>query len=125
MQAKTTVNPIIDWSNEDVWEFLNDVAKVPHCELYDQGYERLGCIGCPLASINERRRAFELWPKYKQNYINAFQRMIDERNREGAVVLRKPPERKEYSAQRLDGSTSEYQWKNGQECFRWWMNVKE
>lgn len=35
---KVLVNPIVDWDDEDVWEFLNDVAKVPHCELYDQGY---------------------------------------------------------------------------------------
>lgn len=49
--SKTILNPIIDWEDDDVWEFLNDVAKVPHCELYDQGYKRLGCIGCPM-SVN-------------------------------------------------------------------------
>ena len=29
-RRKTLVNPIINWTDEDVWEFLNDVAKVPH-----------------------------------------------------------------------------------------------
>lgn len=76
-KAKTTVNPIIDWTEEDVWEFLNDVVKVPHCELYDQGWKRLGCIGCPMAAVEERRKSFEWWPKYKDAYIRAFQRMID------------------------------------------------
>lgn len=79
-KAKTTINPIIDWTEDEVWEFLNDVVKVPHCELYDQGWNRLGCIGCPMASVEERRRSFEEWPKYKDAYIRAFQRMIDEKS---------------------------------------------
>lgn len=74
---KTMLNPIVDWDDEDVWNFLNNVAKVPHCSLYDEGFKRLGCIGCPLAGAKNMRRDFERWPKYKENYIRAFQRMID------------------------------------------------
>lgn len=65
---KTLVNPIVDWEDEDVWEFLNDVAKVPHCSLYDEGFERLGCIGCPLAGGKKMREEFERWPKYRNLY---------------------------------------------------------
>lgn len=75
-KKKTTVNPIIDWTEEDVWEFLNDVVKVPHCELYDEGFTRLGCIGCPLQGRKGMLRDFERWPRYKQKYIKAFDRMI-------------------------------------------------
>ena len=49
---RTLINPIIDWTDSDVWEFLNDVVKVPHCCLYDEGYKRIGCIGCPTAYID-------------------------------------------------------------------------
>ena len=77
MKHKTTVNPIVDWEDEDVWEFLNDVVKVQHCELYDQGFTRLGCIGCPLQGREGMLRDFERWPKYKQLYIKAFDRMIE------------------------------------------------
>ena len=73
---KVLVNPIVDWEDEDVWEFLNEVAKVPHCELYDQGIKRIGCIGCPLAGSKAMREDFERYPKYKENYIRAFDRMI-------------------------------------------------
>lgn len=73
---KTLVNPIIDWTDEDVWEFLNDVAKVPHCSLYDEGFKRLGCIGCPLAGAKNMMRDFERWPKYKELYLLAFEKMI-------------------------------------------------
>ena len=77
----TMLNPIVDWEDDDVWEFLNDVAKVPHCELYDQGHKRLGCIGCPMSNIREAE--LERYPKYKDHYLRAFKRMIDERDRRG------------------------------------------
>lgn len=76
-QRRMTLNPIIDWTDEDVWEYLNDVAKVPHCELYDQGFKRLGCIGCPMASEHKRREQLDHWPKYKALYLRAFERMLD------------------------------------------------
>jgi phosphoadenosine phosphosulfate reductase len=78
---KTIVNPIVDWEEEDVWEFLNDVAKVPHCCLYDRGYSRLGCIGCPMAY--RREEELERYPKYKAAYIRAFARMLEERDKRG------------------------------------------
>ena len=74
---KTLVNPIIDWDDSEVWEFLNDVAKVPHCKLYDEGFGRLGCIGCPMATDRQRRRDFERYPKYRAAYIRAMQKMCD------------------------------------------------
>ena len=74
---KTLVNPIIDWEDSEVWEFLNEVAKVPHCSLYDEGYTRLGCIGCPLKRAKGMKRDFERYPKYKEKYIKAMERMIE------------------------------------------------
>lgn len=74
---KTLINPIVDWSTDEVWEYLNDVAKVPHCSLYDDGFKRLGCIGCPLAGKRQQRAHFERWPIYRENYLRAFARMIE------------------------------------------------
>lgn len=74
---KTLINPIVDWSTEDVWEYLDDVAKVPHCSLYDEGFNRLGCIGCPLAGPRQQRTQFDRWPTYRDNYMRAFARMIE------------------------------------------------
>lgn len=84
---KTMVNPIVDWTDEDVWAFLNGNG-IPHCSLYDEGFTRLGCIGCPLAGSKNMIRDFERWPKYKDMYIRAFQKMID--NHPGQIGILDP-----------------------------------
>lgn len=80
---KTTINPIIDWTDADVWNFIR-ANKIPYCSLYDEGFHRLGCIGCPMARKKVRERDFARWPKYKAAYLLAFCKMLDlrkEKNR--------------------------------------------
>ena len=77
-QTKTVLNPIIDWTDAEVWEFIKEY-KIKYCKLYDDGYKRLGCIGCPMGTSEHRREELERYPKYKQAYIKAFDRMIEER----------------------------------------------
>ena len=48
LKSKHLINPIIDWEDEDVWEFINQY-EIPYCSLYDEGFARLGCIGCPMS----------------------------------------------------------------------------
>lgn len=98
LKGKVVINPIIDWTDEDVWGFIK-AYNIPYCELYDQGFCRLGCIGCPKASQANRIREFERWPIYKENYIRAFDRMIKARNEAGKVT----------------------QWQSGEEVFEWWV----
>ena len=85
---KMLVNPIVHWSNDDVWEFLNR-GGIQHCCLYDEGFERIGCIGCPMQHRKGMARDFERWPKYKQNYLRAFERMIKAREEHGLQNDRK------------------------------------
>lgn len=91
--ARRMLNPIIDWSDEEVWEFIRRY-EVPYCELYDQGYKRLGCVGCPMST--HQAEELERYPKFKQAYIRAFDRML--KNMEDVTT-----------------------WKTGEDVYQWWI----
>ena len=95
-RRKTLLNPIIDWTDAEVWEFIKEY-NVPYCELYDQGFKRLGCIGCPMSS-NQKHELNE-YPKIKQAYLKAFERMIKERKDAGL----------------------ETEWKTAEDVMNWWV----
>lgn len=94
-RGKHILNPIIDWTDEDVWEFIKEY-DIPYCKLYDEGWKRLGCIGCPMSS--HQTEELERYPKYKQAYIRAFSKMIDAFN-----------------------DKSLCRWKSGEEVYEWWV----
>ena len=73
---KILVSPIIYWTERDVWEFLNENG-IPHCELYDQGYTRIGCIFCPMSQPRQKRKEIKRWPHVKRNWQKTIQWMID------------------------------------------------
>ena len=73
---KILVLPIIHWTERDVWEFLN-ANGIPHCELYDQGLHRIGCICCPMSNREQKLKDIERWPHVKRNWIKAIQWLID------------------------------------------------
>lgn len=66
------ISPIIYWTEKDVWEFLNDVVRVPHCSLYDEGWHRIGCIGCPMSSHRQKIIENKRYPHVKRGWIKAI-----------------------------------------------------
>lgn len=66
------ISPIIHWTEQDVWEFLNKVMEVPHCSLYDEGWHRIGCIGCPMSSAKQKQIENIRYPHVKRNWIKAI-----------------------------------------------------
>ncbi len=99
IQAKTVVNPIIDFTDREVLDFYINECKY-HNPLYDMGFSRVGCIGCPMANKG-RYKEFAIFPKYKNMYIRAFERMLEIR--------------------KAKGLTSKTNWQSGEDVFRWWM----
>jgi len=98
IRGKHILNPIIDWSDEEVWEFIYKF-NIPYCKLYDEGFERVGCIGCPM-SHKSQIKTLERFPKFKENYTKAFERMVKKRNDKGLETT----------------------WKTGEEVMKWWIN---
>lgn len=66
--------PIVYWTDDDVWEFVQE-RNLPYCSLYDEGFKRLGCIGCPLSGTKNIKRDFERWKGFKNAWRMAFRRM--------------------------------------------------
>ena len=97
---KACVNPIIDWKDEEVWEFIR-TENIPYCGLYDCGLKRLGCIGCPMAGTRGREKEFAAYPKYRDAYLRAFGRMLEARKAAG----------------KDDSAT----WGTPIDVFNWWM----
>ena len=57
----TKFNPLADWSEEDVWNYIRDNG-VPYNALHDQGYPSIGCEPCTRAiEPGEDVRAGRWW----------------------------------------------------------------
>lgn len=74
--------PILDWSADDVAEFLKERGIRCHPLYYDEqgnfhAERRLGCMGCPLAGKKQRREEFKKYPRLAKLYIKAAQRFLD------------------------------------------------
>lgn len=84
LKAEMVVNPIIDWSDAEVWDYISS-EHLPMNPLYCEGFKRIGCIGCPLASKAIRGKEFGRWPQYEKLYISAFDRMLKAREAAGKM----------------------------------------
>lgn len=97
--ASVTVNPIVDWSDNDVWEFLHYYGCRSN-PLYECGRTRIGCVGCPLQGYHKMKNDFARYPGYRTAYVKAFDRMLKARSEAG-----------------LQNDT----WKTGEDVMRWWL----
>ena len=99
-QKDTVVNPIYDWDDYDVWEYLRK-GNYPHNPMYDMGYHRVGCIGCPMASYRQKKKEFSDFPYFKKKYIEAFDECIKKRI--------------------ADGRPNKENWISGKDMYDWWV----
>ena len=102
MKAKTVCNPIIDWNYKDIKDYIES-EKICMNPLYSMGFNRCGCIGCPMAG-KHRYFEFAKFPAYERAYKRAFDKMLD--------------------VMKADGTGKKLKLKNGEEVFLWWMEDK-
>lgn len=55
----TLCNPIYKFTERDVWDYIkaNNIKTNP---LYNKGYKRVGCIGCPLGGQNTKTKSSKI-----------------------------------------------------------------
>lgn len=98
LKGERVVNPIIDWKEADVLDYAA-AEKICMNPLYCEGFRRVGCIGCPMAS-SSRIMEFARYPKFKAAYIRAFDKML---------------------ARRMAKGKDAHSWRSGVDVFHWWM----
>lgn len=79
--GKYILNPIIDWSDSDVWDFIH-TQKLKYPSVYDEGFKRVGCILCPLACRLRRIKEYEKYPKHVKALEYAVDKFLEEKRRE-------------------------------------------
>lgn len=95
--GKHYLHPIIDWTDADVWEYIRR-HNLPYCSLYDEGFTRLGCVMCPMASKDTVAREMKRWPKLAAAYKRAIE--------------------KSYRVNDLSSKG----WKSADDMWEWWLN---
>lgn len=96
--GKTCINPIVDWTTEEVWEFIH-LYELPYNPLYDMGHDRVGCPGCPKSK--NQKKELEEHPEWYNWYLVAFKHMLEN----------------------LD--IDKCDWKTPQDVMRWWLGECE
>lgn len=92
---KTLINPIIDWTDDDIWEF-SKAENIKQNPLYVQcggTKKRLGCILCPMARMEDRLNDLKDYPKIAECYPKQI--VVEERHGSyGLVVVREQGSRR-------------------------------
>ena len=99
--GKRFVHVIIDWKDEDVWQFIRD-NSIPYCQLYDEGFKRLGCIACPMQNAEQKRKELDRWPAMERAFRHSF--------------------RKLYANRKAQENPSIDRWPDGDAMFDWWIS---
>lgn len=105
--GRTIIAPICYWTDEDVWRFIKE-NDIPYCELYDQGWDRLGCVGCPINPASQEKE-FQRWPEFEAMWKEGCKRIWEisqtEKNTRGEWRYWK-------------------KFKRWEDMWEWWINAK-
>lgn len=71
--------PILEWSNQDVVDFIEERGIKVHPLYYREdgsidASRRVGCMCCPLASVKKRLQEFKKYPRMLRLYLKAMKK---------------------------------------------------
>lgn len=99
------LHPILKWTKQDVWQYIHE-NNLPYCPLYDEGFERIGCVLCPFQSETLAKRDLERFPAIADYYRRACRKSFE-------------VHRDKFTYER-DGQ----KWSSGDGMFDWWINER-
>lgn len=109
IRKNKAICPVVYWLSTHIWEMIREF-NVPYCSLYDEGFTRLGCVDCPLASEKNRAKERARWPIMANNWKKAI---IANWDKWHDVPNTKTGEPRFHA-----------RFKNGEEFYQWWLNEK-
>jgi len=77
-RGKHFLNPIVDWSDNDVWNFIHS-NNLAYPSVYDTGSKRVGCILCPLACRKKRIVDYLKYPAHVAAIEKAVTKFLENR----------------------------------------------
>lgn len=90
------------WTADDIWEYIHSF-NVPYCSLYDEGFNRVGCVLCPFHSIKQTKQEYDRYPQIVRYYRTAC-----------ITAYKNNP--------KLHNSPNFH---DGESLFNWWINHRE
>lgn len=97
------VHVIKNWTVQDVWQFIRE-NNLPYCKLYDEGFDRIGCVLCPFQNAEKTQRDLDRFPAIAEYYRRACRKSFEVNK----MVLKK----------------GKQEWKSGDDMFDWWIRER-
>ncbi|MDE7440051.1 MAG: phosphoadenosine phosphosulfate reductase family protein [Clostridia bacterium] len=95
------VNPLAYWSDDYLWDYIGG-ERLEVNPLYYEGFKRVGCICCPMASTCDRKAELAKYPRFEKRFVKLADDIIQMRNAQGLP--------------------NKYKFKTGAEYFDMWLN---
>lgn len=95
------VNPLAYWSTDYLWNYVEG-ENLEVNPLYQEGFDRVGCMLCPMASTCQRKQQLARYSKFEKRFIKLADDIIQTRNAQGLP--------------------NKYNFKTGAEYFDMWLN---
>jgi len=86
--------PILNFNEADIWEYIKS-NELPYPSLYDEGFDRLGCIVCPYHSERtgkKHKQYRDRWPKYFNRFERGIKELYNKRVSQGKTMHYDTPE---------------------------------
>lgn len=106
--SKMMLAPILEWPSDLLWKYIHD-RKLPYCSLYNNGWQRIGCVGCPMISGSRRMKQFEEYPRIWKRWRSASD-----------YVFAKICEKRELGVYK---GKFRSEWSDADSYWNWWLSV--